>query len=184
MCQIVYLTSRCFDKPSMEFKNALAVELRRRKVEVVTDTTCRIKRLFRKHKTYGIAIAIDFFHDGGSGCGLTLNRRCSYLSRDFAYNISNEVDILLPQLKWRDFRFVDSDDKNWQMFFDKVSSTTKAIFYLCTYNNELDYDSFSSAFDNIVKAFADETIRCLRSNYDYKNYQKRVKLARLKTKTT
>lgn len=183
MCPIVYLTSRCFDKPSREFKNALAVELRRRKVEVVTDTTCRIKRLFRKHKTYGIAIAIDFFRDGGSGCGLTLNRRCSYLSRDFAYNISNDVDILLPQLKWRDFRFVDSDDKIWQMFFDKVSSITKAIFYLCTYNNELDYDSFSSAFDNIVKAFADETVRCLRSNYDYNNYQKRVKLARLKTKT-
>lgn len=181
MCQIVYLTSRCFDSPSREFKNALARELRRRKIEVITDTTCWFKRLFRKHKTYGIAIAVDFFMDGKTGCGLTLNRRCSYISRDFAYNISNTVDILTPRIKWRDFRFVDSDNPTWRNFFDKVSSETKAIFYLCTYNNDLDYDCFSSAFDKIVKAFADEIVRCLRSNYDYNDYQKRVRLAKLKT---
>lgn len=180
MCKIVFLTSRCFDRPSKEFKKALADELVRRNIEVVTTTTCFIKRLFRKHKTYGIAIAIDFFRDGKNGCGLTLNKRCSYISRDFAYNISNAMDILTPRLRWRDFSFVNSDDKVWRNFFDKVSSETKAVFYLCTYNNELDYDVFSAAFEKLVKAFADEIVRCLRSNYDYNDYAKRVKLAKLK----
>lgn len=181
MCQIVYLTSRCFDSPSKEFKKALVNELRKHKIEVVTDTTCCIKRFFRRHKTYGIAIAIDFFRDGKTGCGLTLNKHCSYISRDFAFNISNAVDILTPRIKWRDFRFVESDNHSWKNFFYNVSSETKAIFYLCTYNNELDYDCFSSAFNKIVKAFADEIIRCLRSNYDYDNYQKQVRLSKLKT---
>ena len=182
MCKIVYLTSRCFDTPSSEFKTALKAELEKRKIEVVTDTTCAIKRFFRKHKTYGIAIAIDFFRDGKNGCGLTLNRRCSPISRDFAYNISNAVDILTPRIKWRDFAFTDSDSKEWKRFFYNVSSATKAIFYLCTYNNEAEYDSFCEQFDKIVIAFADEIVRCLRSDYDYEDYQKRVRLARLKTK--
>lgn len=182
MCQVVYLTSRCLDKPSKEFKEALAVELRNRRVQVVTDTTCTLKRWFRKHKTYGIAIAIDFFRDGKHGCSLTLNRRCSYISRDFAYNLSNSFDVLTPRIKWRDFRFVESDDAEWKMYFDKISSETKAIFYLCTYNNDVEYDSFCSVFDKVVKSFADEIIRCLRSNYDYNDYQKRVRLAKLKTK--
>ena len=77
MCKVVYLTSRSFDVPSREFKNALAEELKKRKVEVVMDSTCVVKRLFRKHRTFGIAIAIDFFRDGFDGCGLTLNRQCS-----------------------------------------------------------------------------------------------------------
>lgn len=182
MCQVVYLTSRCFDKPSKEFKEALAAELRNRKVQVVTDTTCTLKRWFRKHKTYGIAIAIDFFRDAKHGCSLTLNRRCSYISRDFAYNLSNSFDVLTPRIKWRDFRFVESDDIEWKTYFDKISSETKAIFYLCTYNNDVEYDSFCSVFDKVVKSFADEIIRCLRSNYDYNDYQKRVRLAKLKTK--
>lgn len=182
MCKIVYLTSKCFDRPSKEFKNALITELKNRKVQVVSNTTCTIKRYFRKHKTYGIAIAIDFFRDGKQGCGLTLNRKCSYISRDFAYNISNSLDRLTPRIKWRDIRFVESEDNEWKIYFDKVSSETKAIFYLCTYNNSVEYDTFCSIFDKVVKSFADEIIRCLRSNYDYNDYQKRVKLAKLKTK--
>lgn len=180
MCKTVYLTSRCFDEPSREFKNALAEELMKRKVEVVTDSTCWLKRLFRRHKTYGIAIAFDFFRDHKDGCGLTLNKQCSYISRDFAYNISNVMDMLTPRIRWRDFRFVDSCSREWYRFFDNVSSETKAIFYLCTYNNNVDYDIFSAASEKIVQAFADEIVRCLRSDYDYRDYQKRVKLAKLK----
>lgn len=180
MCKVVYLTSRSFDFPSREFKNALAEELKKRKVEVVMDSTCVVKRLFRKHRTFGIAIAIDFFRDGFDGCGLTLNRQCSFLSRDFAYNISNKMDEITPRIRWRDFRFVDSESKEWSKFFYKISSETKAIFYLCTYNNCVDYDIFSTAFPRLVNAFADEIVRCLRSNYDYKDYQKRVRLAKLK----
>lgn len=182
MCQVVYLTSRCFDKPSREFKEALASELRNRKVQVVTDSACNLRRWFRKHKTYGIAIAIDFFRDGKYGCGLTLNRRCSHISRDFAYNLSNSFDVLTPRIKWRDLRFVENDDAKWKMYFDKISSETKVIFYLCTYSNDVEYDSFYSVFDKVVKSFADEIIRCLRSNYDYSDYQKRVRLVKLKTK--
>lgn len=180
MCKVVYLTSRSFDVPSREFKNALAEELKKRKVEVVMDSTCVVKRLLRKHRTFGIAIAIDFFRDEFDGCGLTLNRQCSFLSRDFAYNISNKMDEITPRIRWRDFRFVDSESKEWSKFFYKISSETKAIFYLCTYNNCVDYDIFSTAFPKLVNAFADEIVRCLRSNYDYRDYQKRVRLAKLK----
>lgn len=180
MCKVVYLTSRCFDWRSEEFKQDLATELRSRGVEVVTQTTCWLKTLFRKHKTYGIAIAFDFFRDGTDGCGLTLNRQCSYLSRDFAYAISNDMDLLTPMIRWRDFKFVTSEDKDWYKFFNKVSSATKAIFYLCTSTNPTEYDVFRVAQPKIVKAFADEIIRCLRSNYDYLQYQKSLRIAKTK----
>jgi hypothetical protein len=182
MCKIVYLTSRAFDTPSNNFKLSLAKELRKRKVEVVTDTTSTISRFFRRHKVYGIAIAIDFFRDNKNGSGLTLNRRCSYISRDFAYNISNAFDVITPRIHWRDFKFVDSSDDEWTRFFHKISSETKAIFYLCTYNNQSDYDIYLSSFDKIIAAFADEIVRCLRSNYDYRDYQKRVKLSKLRVR--
>lgn len=180
MCKIVYLTSRRFDKPSDEFKRALADELRKRNVEVVTDYAYDIFNRFRKHKTYGMAIAFDFYRDGKEGCGLTLNKNCSYISRDFAYNLSNVYDHLTPSLHWRDFQFVDSYDKQWYRFFNKISSSTKAIFYLCTLNNPADWNNYSIAREDVVKLFADEIIRCLRSNYDTTDYRKRVKMAKLK----
>lgn len=180
MCKIVYLTSKCFDKPSAQFRDSLADELRKRNISVVTDSTCFIKRIFRKRHVYGMAIAFDFFRDGGEGCGLTLNKYCSYIGRDFAYNVSNVLDELTPRIRWRDFQFVDSSNKQWRNFFEKISSETKAIFYLCTYTDDVDYDIFTSAYDKIIKAFADEIVRCIRSDYDYKDYQKRVRLSKLK----
>lgn len=180
MCKIVYLTSKRFDRASNEFKNLLAAELRRRNVDVVTDYAYDIFNHFRKHKTYGIALAFDFYRDGRTGCGLTLNKNCSYISRDFAYNLSNVYDAKTPSLHWRDFRFVDSYDKEWFKFFNKVSASTKAIFYLCTANNPFDWNNYSIAVETIVPLFADEIIRCLRSNYDTDDYRKRVKLAKLK----
>ena len=90
------------------------------------------------------------------------------------------MDEITPRIRWRDFRFVDSESKEWSKFFYKISSETKAIFYLCTYNNCVDYDIFSTSFPKLVNAFADEIVRCLRSNYDYRDYQKRVRLAKLK----
>lgn len=182
MCKIVYLTSRCFDRASRQFRSALAEELRNRKIEVVENSVCRLKQYFMSHKTYGIAIAIDFFNDKRGGCGLTLNKRCSYISRDFAYNLSNSLDILTPSIRWRDFKFVDSDDKDWFEFFNKVSASTKTILYLCTKNNEEDWESYQLAFNKLVKSFADEIVRCLRSNYDYIKYHQSVKLARLRAK--
>lgn len=180
MCKIVYLTTRCFDKASRDFRNALAEELRSRKIEVVINSTCYLKQLFAKHHTYGMAIAIDFFRDNQNGCGLTLNRKCSFISRDFAYNLSNALDILTPTIKWRDFKFVDSDDDDWYKFFNKVSASTKTIIYLCTKNNEQDWETYQLAFDKLIKSFADEIIRCLRSNYDYIKYNQSAKLAKLK----
>lgn len=180
MCKVVYLTTRCFDRASRDFRDALAEELRNRKIDVVTKSTCKIKRYFAKHKTYGIALAIDFFRDNQSGCGLTLNKRCSFISRDFAYNLSNALDVLTPTIRWRDFKFVDSDDDDWYSFFNKVSASTKAILYLCTKNNDVDWENYQLAFDKLVKMFADEIVRCLRSNYDYVKYQQSAKLAKLK----
>lgn len=180
MCKVVYLTTRCFDTPAKEFKNLLSAELRKRGISVVSDSTCAIKRLFRSHRTYGIAIAIDFFRDGKAGRGLTLNRQCSYIGREFAYNLSNAMDVIVPRIRWRDFVFVDSSTAEWRQFFHKISSNVKVIFYLCTCDNDVDYDLYSSNKEKIIKAFVDEIVRCLRSNYDYKDYQKRVRLAKLK----
>lgn len=180
MCKNVYLTSRCFDRPSREFINALELELRKRDIEVFSETTCKFKMWFKKHKTFGIAIAIDFFHDGKNGCSLTLNKKCSNISRDFAYTLSNKLDEFIPRIKWRDFKFVDSYNKEWYRFFNKVSSTTKVIFYLCTANNPSEYDDFETAKDDIVNQFADEIVRCLRANYDYVSYMKSVKIANIK----
>lgn len=182
MCKIVYLTSRCLDTPSRHFRDALADELRSRNIEVVTDSTCWIKKVFRRERTYGMAIAIDFFRDNGNGCGLTLNQRCSYISRDFAYSVSNMLDEVTPRIRWRDFKFVENHDKTWKLFFEKVNSETKAIFYLCTYTDSVDYDLFMTKFDTVVHRFADEIVRCLRSNYDITDYQKRVRLAKFKRK--
>lgn len=181
MCKIVYLTSKRFDKPSRIFKEALAEELRNRKVEVVVDSSYDVFNFWRKHETYGIALAFDFYRDGKRGCGLTLNKNCSYIGRDFAYSLSNDLDILTPDIAWRDFKFVTSDDKEWFKFFNKVSASTKAIFYLCTLNNPYDWENYSIAFKEIIKLFTDEIVRCLRSNYNTEDYRKRVKLAKIRT---
>lgn len=69
MCKIVYLTSKRFDKPANEFKKTLAKELRKRNVEVVVDSSYDIFNFFRKHKTYGIALAFDFYRDGQQEAG-------------------------------------------------------------------------------------------------------------------
>ena len=181
MCKIVYLTSKRFDKPANQFKQALAKELRKRNVEVVVDSSYDVFNFLRKHKTYGIALAFDFYRDGKKGAGLTLNKNCSYIGRDFAYNLSNAYDVITPLTKWRDFQFVDSHDKEWFKFFNKVSSSTKAIFYLCTYTNDSDREEFYVVYEKIIQLFVDEIVRCLRSDYDTEDYRKRVKLAKLKT---
>lgn len=180
MCKIVYLTAKRFDLESNHFKKALAEELTSRKVEVVTGYSYDCFNFLKKHRTYGMALAFDFYTGGGEGSGLTLNKNCSYISRDFAYNVSNGLDILTPTVRWRDFNFVDSHDKEWCRFFNKVSSETKAIFYLCTRDNPSDWEGYSIAFEGIVKLFADEIIRCIRSDYDADDYRKRVKLAKMK----
>lgn len=182
MCKIVYLTSKRFDKPSKNFRKALAKELRDRKIEVVEDYSYDILNCFRKHKTYGIAFAFDFYRDDKRGYGLTLNKNCTFIARDFAYSLSNNLDIITPNISWRNFEFVNSDDGEWFKFFNKVSSSLKIIFYLCTYNNANDLENYIVAFDKIVKAFADEIIRCLRSDYDSEEYRKRVKMSKIKIK--
>lgn len=181
MCKIVYLTSRPFNKPANDFKKALAEELRKRKIEVVTDCSFGIFNYFRKRRTYGMAIAFDFYNDDSSGAGLILNKNCSYIGRDFAYNLSNDYDVLTPMIKWRDFQFVDSSNKEWSRYFNNINSSTKAIFYLCTYNNISDREEFYHVYDSVIQLFADEIIRCLRSDYNAEDYRKRVKLAKLKT---
>ena len=87
MCKIIYLTSRRFDYASRHFCNLLQQELRKRNLEVVYKPRNDVFNIFRTHKIYGIALGIDFYNDGGSGSGLTLNKRCSNIGRQFAYRL-------------------------------------------------------------------------------------------------
>ena len=180
MCKIVYLTCNRFNREARCFRNDLARELRARNVEVVVGSSYDVFNFWRRHKTYGISLAFDFYNDGKNGSGLILNKNCSYIARDFAYNLCNGIDSVVPDIIWRNFNFVNSEDKAWYRAFNKVSSTTKAIFYLCTKNNPVEWDVYSVSRENMIKVFADEIIRCLRSNYNSENYRKRVKAAQLK----
>lgn len=181
MCKIVYLTSKRFDRSSNKFVNLLKGELESKGIQVVFDYSYDFFNQFRKHKTYGISIAIDFFNDSGHGRGVTLNKNCSNFSRGFAYNLSSTIDSYVnPNIKWRDIKFVKSNDKQWYKFFNEVSSETKVIFYLCTKNNVLEYNEYLCSLDKIVKAFSDEIVRCLRSDYNLTQYQKQVALSRKK----
>ena len=180
MCKTVYLTAKRFDSASIYFCNLLKEELKKRNVEVHFDYSNDILNIFRKHKIFGISIAFDFYKDYKRGSGLTLNRRCSNIGRQFAYNLSNDIDTIYPDIIWRDIEFVDSDNKLWYKFFNKVSSTTKAIFHLCTKNNEYEFETFITNEEKLVKVFADEIVRCLRSGYDTANYMQRVQFAKYK----
>lgn len=180
MGRVVYLTSKRFNTEARSFVRELADELRRRCVEVVTGNAYDVWNYFRPHRTYGVAMAVDFFHDHGDGCSLTLNRVCPALTRDFAYNLSNHYDILTPQIRWRSFTFVDSHDRQWYRFFNRVSAEVKLIIYPATLTNEGDMDAYQNAKVDIIKVFADEILRCLRSNYNYNAYAKAAKAARIR----
>ena len=182
MCKVVYLTRKSFNRHAKYFVNALEDELRSRKIEVVSRPTNFIKAVVKKHREYSIAIAIDFFNDYRKGGGLTLNKRCSEMSRVFSSMLSDSVDRIMSRIYWRDFKFVSSDDNDWYKYFNNVSAGTKVIFYLCTISNANDFEKYHASFDKLIKTFADEIIRCLRSNNDYKTYIKSVEIAKLKLK--
>lgn len=180
MYKTVYLTYNRFNREARDFCVALARELRERNVVVTTGSSYDLFNCFRRHKTYGLALSFSFYNDRGSGAGLMLNKNCSSITRDFAYNLCNGIDAIVPEIVWRKFDFVDSYDANWYSAFNKVSAGVKAIFFLCTKNNPVEWDVYSAAREKIVKLFADEVVRCLRSNYSSENYRKRVAAAQLK----
>lgn len=174
----VFLTSRRWDKPSLIFRKALEQELISRGVNVYSDAAFDVFNFYRRHHTYDISIAIDFHRDDGNGCSLTLNRNSTPMSRDFAFAVSDNLDLVLPSLQWRSFDFVDSMDVTWYKFFNKVSSDVKVLFYLCTYTNPVDWELYSVAFKDVVNIFADEIVRCLQSNRSNKVYNEAIKLAK------
>lgn len=180
MCNIVYLTVHRGDRSAKRFREALASELRARRITVVEDYSYDLFNFWKRHKTYGIALAFDFYRDGQRGSGLTLNKNCSSIGRSFAYELCNAIDGITPEFVWRDLQFVESDNKEWFKFFNKVSSNTKAVFHLCSRGNEYDWDVYSIHFPQMVKIFADEIVRCLRSEYNTENYLKRARAAKLK----
>lgn len=177
MCKTVFLTTKNFDYASVYFCNLLSQELRKRNIDVVYKPR-GLFGLFRRQRVYGIALAIDFYNDGKSGSGLTLNKRCSSIGRQFAYSLSNGIDMVYPNIIWRDLSFVDSSDKEWKRYFSKVNTTTKAIFHLCTKNNEFEYETFVTLEEKCVRVFTDEIVRCIRSNYDTEKYMEKVKFAK------
>lgn len=177
----VYLTSKRFDSPARNLRNAIFNELKKRGVDgIKIGNSQDVLNMFRSHKTFKIAIAFDFYKDGMKGSGITLNEDCSSISRDFAYTLSSNYDVITPMISWRDIRFVDSYDKEWFRFFNNISANTKMIFHLCTYNNPSDKDEFHTSFEKIVSLFVEEIIRCLRSECDSDNYRKRVEIAKMK----
>lgn len=180
MCKTVYLTAKRFDTVSNYFCGLLKKELQNRNIDVVFKSRNDLMTLFRRHKVYGIALAFDFYNDKLNGSGLTLNKRCSNIGRQFAYSLSNGIDSIYPDIIWRNIEFVDSEDKEWFKYFNKVSATTKAVFHLCTKNNEYEYETFITYEERLIRVFADEIVRCLRSNYDTSNYMKRVQFAKYK----
>lgn len=180
MCKIVYLTVNRCDRSARRFADSLASALRQRRIEVVEDYSFDWLNFWKKHKTYGIAIAFDFYTDDKRGSGLTLNKSCSSISRDFAYELCNDIDRTMPTIIWRDFEFVKSDEPRWFRFFNKVSANTKAIFHLCNKRIEQDYEIYNIHFEQLISVFTDEIIRCLRSSYNPREYRKRVKAVKLR----
>ncbi len=180
MCKIVHLTSERFDIGANRFKHLLKEELKQRGIEVVLDYSYDIFNVFKKHNTYGISIAIDFYKDNSEGKGIIINKQCSEISKAFSYNLSNILDETLPTIKWRGISFVKSDDKIWYNFFNRVSSETKVILKLCTKTKKQEYFDYNSSVDKIVELFSEEIVRCLRSDYNYITYQKMVELSRKK----
>ena len=180
MCNIVYLTVNRGDSAARKFSAALASALRARQIEVVEEYSYDLLNFWKQHRTYGIAIAFDFYRDAQRGSGLTLNKNCSTIGRDFAYELCNAIDRIIPEIIWRDFQFVKSDDPTWFRFFNKVSSTTKAIFHICNNTIEEDRDIYNTHFNTLIEVFTDEIVRCLRSNYNPDDYRKRVKAVKLR----
>ena len=169
------MISNRFDYNSIRFIEKLEQELSNRKIEVVIDNTYDFLTFFKRHKTYGISIGFDFYKDSESGRGIILNKFSSNISRAFAYGLSSNIDKVLPS-KWREFEFVKSDNKTWYKFFNKISAEAKIIFYFGSKNNTEEFEEFLTSSEKFVKVFADEIVRCLRSDYNYLDYQKRIDL--------
>lgn len=180
MCNIVYLTVNRGDGAARKFSAALASALRARQIEVVEEYSYDLLNFWKKHRTYGIAIAFDFYRDAQRGSGLTLNKNCSTIGRDFAYELCNAIDRAMPDVVWRDFQFVKSDDRTWFRFFNQVSSNVKSIFHLCNKNIESDWETYNVHIPELVKIFTDEIVRCLRSRYNPEEYRKRVRAVKLR----
>ena len=180
MCNIVYLTVNRGDGAARKFSAALASALRARQIEVVEEYSYDLLNFWKRHRTYGIAIAFDFYRDAQRGSGLTLNKNCSTIGRDFAYELCNAIDRAMPDVVWRDFQFVKSDDRTWYRFFNQVSSNVKSIFHLCNKNIESDWETYNVHIPELVKIFTDEIVRCLRSRYNPEEYRKRVRAVKLR----
>ena len=181
MCNTVYITHRRFNRQAADFSIKLAEELRRRKIEVEIGFANDIFNfLSRPHKTYGIAIAIDFFKEGEASRGITINKRSSLLTKHFIYTLSTFLDSVTPILKWRELNFVSSDDCIWFKFFNKISSEVKFIYHPCVYKNSY-CEEYLISFEKTIHAISDEVIRCLRSDCDYDDYRKRVRIAKTKS---
>jgi len=180
MCNIVYLTVHRGDRAARKFSAALASALRARHIEVVEEYSFDLFNFWKRHRTYGIALAFDFYDDDVRGSGLTLNKNCSTIGRDFAYELCNAIDRSVSEIVWRDFKFVDSYDRTWFRFFNRVSSTTKSIFHLCNKRIDSDWEVYNTHIGELVQIFTDEIVRCLRSRYDPAEYRKRVKAVKLR----
>lgn len=180
MCKSVCLIYNRFDFNSKEFCYSLGEELKKNRIDFDINNSNDIFNKFRKHKTYRIAIGVEFFSNGEIGRGLVINDKCSYISNEFAYTLSNNVDSINSKIRWRDFEFMESDAPKWFKFFNKVSAEVKLIFHPCVKNCYSSCEEYSVTFEKTIKIFTEEIVRCLRADCDFFEYKKRVKLSKVK----
>lgn len=175
----ILLIRRSFDFRSKRFIRELTQMLSEYDVTVLSQTTNFISCHFRHHRTYDLAIGIDFFRDFNDGAAVTINSRASKMSLQFAYSLSSALDDFTPLIRWRGFNFVSSYDRQWYKFFNGVSADSKLIFYLCTLTNRNEAECFENEHQNIERAFASEIVRYLRNANDAERYVKQSQIARV-----
>lgn len=177
MCRSVYLTCRRFDKIAREFVRDLAKALKEIGIEVHTGVARDVFSVFRFHRTYDVAVGIDFHRDEGSGGSLCLNSLCSPIGREFAYNLSKALDIAMPKTRWRELAYVKSSNKTWAKFFWRVSSQAKCLFYICTASRPVEIEEYYVAKSEIISLFAEQISFMIKSDMCRCEYNKLARRA-------
>ena len=113
------------------------------------------------------------------GFGVLLNENCSLINKLFNYNLSKNLDIKFPEIRWEVFDFVNINNKYWKLFFNKVNSKINIIFSL---GNKNEIEIFELYSDDFVKIFVDEILRCIRSDFNLIKYERQTKIAENKIK--
>lgn len=172
----VFLTYSVFDFNSKFFVKELKKELIRKNISVYVKSSSLFKSFFGKNKTYDICIAfvVDKKRKGSS---ILMNQESTLFNKIFGYNLSINLDNPSLNIRWETLQFVSSNIFKWKYFFRKSRGKVSLIFI---FGDKQIFDNYLRYEKNTIKLFSDEIVRCLRSNFDLMNYQRRVKIAKNK----